>query len=296
MSRPTPSHERESAYELLQRGHALMRSRHNAQAAVVLERAARIEPGKGSILEALGRACFNSGQHDRSRVAFERLLEVDPSSPVRTLRARAEPEAARAHPRGADPSPARRGARSGLGAVPRRAGSPGTRTGARRGELTPQAVVRGPRPDGQDSSAATRRRARSRSAGRGRAPGRWRPRRPARRRPRRGRGRMRRPSEGAIARGRCRARPAGRRSGRSSRLDGRRRRGAARPSRTPPVPPARRRGPRGRSPADRSPGGRRRDGRARGSGGAGDGWPSQAAFAKATNASTSMPSVQCPRT
>ena len=48
----------ESAYELLQRGQALMRRRHNAQAAVVLERAARLEPGKGSILEALGRSCF----------------------------------------------------------------------------------------------------------------------------------------------------------------------------------------------------------------------------------------------
>jgi Flp pilus assembly protein TadD len=70
----------ESAYELLQRGHALMRRRHNAQAAVVLERAARLEPGKGSILEALGRARFNAGQADLAREAFEALLEVDPSS------------------------------------------------------------------------------------------------------------------------------------------------------------------------------------------------------------------------
>lgn len=78
---PLPSEDRESAYELFQRGQALMRSRHHAQAAVVLERAARAEPNKGSILEALGRAYFNSGQHDRSREAFERLLDVDPSSP-----------------------------------------------------------------------------------------------------------------------------------------------------------------------------------------------------------------------
>jgi Flp pilus assembly protein TadD len=76
-----PGEDRESAYELFQRGQALMRSRHHAQAAIVLERAARAEPDKGSILEALGRAYFNSGQHDRSREAFERLLEVDPSSP-----------------------------------------------------------------------------------------------------------------------------------------------------------------------------------------------------------------------
>ncbi len=72
--------ERESAYALLQRGHALMKRGHNAQAAIVLERAARAEPGKGSILEALGRAFYNSGQHDRARQAFEALLEVDPSA------------------------------------------------------------------------------------------------------------------------------------------------------------------------------------------------------------------------
>ena len=73
-----PGHE--SVYSLLQRGHELMRSRHHAQAAVVLERAARAEPGKGSILEALGRAFYNSGQHGRSRETFEALLEIDPSA------------------------------------------------------------------------------------------------------------------------------------------------------------------------------------------------------------------------
>jgi len=70
----------ESAYDLLQRGSALIRDRHNAQAAVVLERAARLEHGKGSILEALGRAYFNSGQHARAAETFEELLEIDPSA------------------------------------------------------------------------------------------------------------------------------------------------------------------------------------------------------------------------
>lgn len=70
----------ESAYELLQRGHALLTDRHNAQAAVILERAARVEPGKGSILEALGRAYFNSGQHARAVETFQALLDVDPSA------------------------------------------------------------------------------------------------------------------------------------------------------------------------------------------------------------------------
>jgi len=72
--------EREGAYALLQRGQALIRSRHHAQAAVVLERAARIEPGKGSILEPLGRAYHHSGQFERARDTFEALLEVDPSA------------------------------------------------------------------------------------------------------------------------------------------------------------------------------------------------------------------------
>ena len=71
---------RESAYGLLQRGHELMRSRHHAQAATVLARAARLEPRKGSILEALGRAYYNSGQHPLAAETFESLLDVDPSA------------------------------------------------------------------------------------------------------------------------------------------------------------------------------------------------------------------------
>ena len=72
--------ERESAYALLQRGQQLLKRGHHAQAAIVLERAAAAEQGKGSILEALGRAYYNSGQYDRSRVTFEALLELDPSA------------------------------------------------------------------------------------------------------------------------------------------------------------------------------------------------------------------------
>jgi tetratricopeptide (TPR) repeat protein len=77
---PDDAEERESAYELLQRGQAFLERRHFAQAAIVLERADRLEPRKGSILEALGRSYFNSGQAERARVTFESLLDVDPSS------------------------------------------------------------------------------------------------------------------------------------------------------------------------------------------------------------------------
>ena len=71
--------ERESAYGLLQRGLALIKSRHHAQAAIVLERASRVEPAKGSILEPLGRSYHHSGQFELARETFEALLEVDPS-------------------------------------------------------------------------------------------------------------------------------------------------------------------------------------------------------------------------
>jgi Flp pilus assembly protein TadD len=77
---PRPTDERESAYDLLQRGQALLQRHHYAQAAVVLERAARLEPGKASILEALGRAYFNSAQTERARETFEAMLEIDPSA------------------------------------------------------------------------------------------------------------------------------------------------------------------------------------------------------------------------
>ncbi len=72
--------DREGAYELLRRGQALLRDRHHAQAAIVLGRAARIEPGKASILEALARAYYNSGQTQLAAEAFSALLEVDPSA------------------------------------------------------------------------------------------------------------------------------------------------------------------------------------------------------------------------
>jgi Flp pilus assembly protein TadD len=78
--RPDEDEGRETAYSLLQRGHELIRRRHFAQAAIVLERASRLEPGKASILEALGRAYYNSGQHDPARVSFDELLEIDPSA------------------------------------------------------------------------------------------------------------------------------------------------------------------------------------------------------------------------
>ncbi|MEO8272478.1 MAG: tetratricopeptide repeat protein [Chloroflexota bacterium] len=77
---PPDDADRESAYALLQRGLALIKSRHHAQAAIVLQRAAQEEPGKGSILEPLGRAYHHARQFERARETFEALLDVDPSA------------------------------------------------------------------------------------------------------------------------------------------------------------------------------------------------------------------------
>jgi len=70
--------DHEGAYALLQRGHELLRRRHHAQAAVVLERARSLEPQRGSIMEALGRAYCNSGDFERAAEAFGRLVVIDP--------------------------------------------------------------------------------------------------------------------------------------------------------------------------------------------------------------------------
>ncbi len=78
---PNEDDERDSVFGLLQRGQALIRRRHHAQAAIVLERAARAEPRKGSILEPLGRAYHHSSQFEQARAVFAELIEVDPSAP-----------------------------------------------------------------------------------------------------------------------------------------------------------------------------------------------------------------------
>src|SRR5262245_24926890 len=75
-----PTGDRESAYELLQRGRELIRTRHPAPAAVVLERRLVQARHTAALLEERRQACYNSRQYERSREAFEELLEVDPSS------------------------------------------------------------------------------------------------------------------------------------------------------------------------------------------------------------------------
>jgi len=77
MQEPAPG-ERESAYELFRRGTRMLAERHFGAAAVVLERALALEPGKASILEALGQAYFNQGSHELAAERFASMVEADP--------------------------------------------------------------------------------------------------------------------------------------------------------------------------------------------------------------------------
>ncbi len=72
------TNERESAYELFRRGSRLLDERHPGAAAVVLERASRLEPGKASILEALGRAYYNQGKPALAAERFRQIIDRDP--------------------------------------------------------------------------------------------------------------------------------------------------------------------------------------------------------------------------
>ncbi len=70
--------ERDSAYELFQRGSRLLTLGHPGAAAVLLERAAQLEPEKASILEALGRAYYSQGQPALAAERFRAIIQRDP--------------------------------------------------------------------------------------------------------------------------------------------------------------------------------------------------------------------------
>jgi tetratricopeptide (TPR) repeat protein len=76
-SDPAPG-ERDSAYDLFTRGSRLLAERHPGAAAILLERALALEPGKASILEALGQAHFNVGSHELAAARFAEIVEADP--------------------------------------------------------------------------------------------------------------------------------------------------------------------------------------------------------------------------
>ena len=73
-----PQSPDEGAYELFRRGSRLLEQHHAGAAAVVLERCRALEPGKASILEALGRAYYEQGQHGLAAERFQEIVDDNP--------------------------------------------------------------------------------------------------------------------------------------------------------------------------------------------------------------------------
>ncbi len=67
-------------YDRFRRAIAFLEGGHPAQAAHLLEMVRKHIPGKGSVLEALGRAYVAMNRHDVAAEAFAEALEVDPAN------------------------------------------------------------------------------------------------------------------------------------------------------------------------------------------------------------------------
>jgi Flp pilus assembly protein TadD len=70
----------ENAYELFKKGSELLEQGDFMAASVPLERAKTLEPDKGSIREALGRAYFRSRNFEQAAVEFEAVVERAPTN------------------------------------------------------------------------------------------------------------------------------------------------------------------------------------------------------------------------
>jgi Flp pilus assembly protein TadD len=70
----------EDAYSLFKQGTALLEAGHFNQATVPLSKAAKLEPEKTSVREALGRAYFRSSQFEQARAEFEAVVERAPTN------------------------------------------------------------------------------------------------------------------------------------------------------------------------------------------------------------------------
>ena len=78
--RPPEFNESSEAYSLFRRGVGFLDGGHPAQAAMYLTRALRLEPGRNSIRETLGRAEFALGRFERAAALFREVVEATPDS------------------------------------------------------------------------------------------------------------------------------------------------------------------------------------------------------------------------
>ncbi len=72
--------EESEAYTLFQRGLSFLRHQHPAQAAMLLSKALRLEPGKNSIREALGRSEFAVGRYAAAADHFATIIATAPDN------------------------------------------------------------------------------------------------------------------------------------------------------------------------------------------------------------------------
>ncbi|MGF1664198.1 MAG: tetratricopeptide repeat protein, partial [Kineosporiaceae bacterium] len=77
---PGPGGPAGGPYEWLRRGLELLERGDAAAAATLLDRAHAEEPGSASVLEALARARYDSGQYETAAQAFASLVAAEPSS------------------------------------------------------------------------------------------------------------------------------------------------------------------------------------------------------------------------
>jgi Flp pilus assembly protein TadD len=95
--------EDESTYSLYRRGMELLDSGEFFQATVPLRKAARLDPEKSSIREALGRAYFRSRRYEEAAEEFEAVVERYPVNDYahfclgRALTKTGRPDRARRH-------------------------------------------------------------------------------------------------------------------------------------------------------------------------------------------------------
>ncbi|HTX67971.1 MAG TPA: tetratricopeptide repeat protein [Thermoleophilia bacterium] len=91
------------AYTLFRRGVEFLDGGHPAQAVMYLSRALRLEPGRNSIRETLGRAEFALGRYARAAELFRQVLHDAPDNDyahyalARCLRLLGHGEEARGH-------------------------------------------------------------------------------------------------------------------------------------------------------------------------------------------------------
>lgn len=76
---PGPLVPDDDAYSWYRRGLDLLGRGSAAAAAQLLERAAAAEPGSRSVLEALGRAQFDTGRYAAAADSFRQIVEASPS-------------------------------------------------------------------------------------------------------------------------------------------------------------------------------------------------------------------------